>query len=98
TDLSTVPTYLARLHAFGLVEFGPAEDALASEYDLLRADPAVRAALGATARLGTPRAVEKTVRLAPLGEQFWAACAPVPPQQPQPPQQPRPPVPSLLPS
>lgn len=74
--LEQVPIYLTRLHGFGLIEFGPADDSLASEYDLLAGDPAVRAALGSATGRGAARSVRKQVRLSRLGERFWAACAP----------------------
>ena len=72
------PTYLGRLHAFGLVEFGAAPERLESAYKLLADDPAVTAARARVEndRLGTPRVVRKTVALSPLGREFWSACAP----------------------
>ena len=84
-ELEQVPTYLSRLRRFGLVEFGPADASLASEYDLLHSDPAVRAAQAAgVVRAGSVRTVEKTVRLSPLGRQFWEASAPGEPGSPRP--------------
>jgi hypothetical protein len=81
-ELEQVPTYLTRLRGFGLVEFGPGDAALASEYDLLHADPAVRAAQAAAAlRAGSARTIQKTVRLSMLGRQFWQACAPAEPDR-----------------
>jgi hypothetical protein len=73
-----VATYLSRLHGFGLVEFGPAADELAAEYDQLAIDDAVQEARVRIekGRLGSPRIVRKTVALSPLGREFWAACAP----------------------
>jgi hypothetical protein len=72
------PTYLGRLHAFGLIEFGPAPERLESAYKLLADDPAVAAARARIEndKLGTPRVVRKTVALSPLGREFWTACAP----------------------
>jgi hypothetical protein len=72
------PTYLGRLHAFGLVEFGPAPERLETAYKLLAEDPAVVAARSRIedAKLGSPRVVRKTVALSPLGREFWSACAP----------------------
>jgi hypothetical protein len=73
-----VSTYLARLHGFGLVEFGPAADELGAEYDQLAIDDAVQEARVRIekGRLGSPRILRKTVMLSPLGREFWSACAP----------------------
>jgi Abortive infection alpha len=72
------PTYLSRLHGLGLVEFGPANDALADDYTRLADDEAVRDARRRieTGRLGSVRLARKTVTLSALGREFWAACAP----------------------
>lgn len=72
------PTYVGRLHAFGLVEYGPAPDELEPAFRLLAEEPAVAAARNRieTAKLGSPRVVRKTVALSPLGREFWTACAP----------------------
>jgi Abortive infection alpha len=74
------PTYLARLRGFGLVEFGPADDDLGAQYETLAG---ARAVLDAKAdiertKLGSARLARRTVRLSPLGREFWAACAPAP--------------------
>jgi hypothetical protein len=73
-----VPTYVTRLHNFGLVEFGPPSDALGTQFDILAADSAVQAAQAtAEARhLGTPRLVRKTLTISPFGKDFWAASDP----------------------
>jgi hypothetical protein len=76
-----VPTYLTRLHNFGLIEFGPPDEALSVQYDILATDNTVRAA-EATAearRLGAPRLVRKTVTLSALGREFWTATDPARP-------------------
>ena len=72
------PTYVGRLQAFGLVEFGPAPERLETAYKLLAEDPAVVAARSRIedGKLGSPRVVRKTVALSPLGREFWTACAP----------------------
>jgi hypothetical protein len=72
------PTYLTRLHGFGLVEFGSADDALSSQYDLIADDPTVVAARAAAehAKQGAVRVRRKTVALSALGREFWAASAP----------------------
>lgn len=68
-------TYLTRLHGFGLVEFGPATDDLASEFVALGSDPAVRAARSRTDN-GKTRSVRKSVKLSEFGAEFWSACSP----------------------
>jgi hypothetical protein len=74
------PTYLTRLHTFGLVVFGPGEPALASEYDLLSVDATVEAARrSAAARRGHVRLVRKTIALSPFGAEFWVAADPARP-------------------
>lgn len=72
------PTYLGRLQAFGLVEFGPEPDDAETAYKLLAEDPAVAAARARTesSRLGSPRIVRKTVALSAFGREFWTTCAP----------------------
>jgi hypothetical protein len=76
------PTYLSRLHSFGLVEYGAPTDELAAQFHELADDPAVRAARARieSGKLGSPRIVRKTVTLSALGREFWAACAPSPPR------------------
>jgi hypothetical protein len=69
------------LHNFGLIEFGPPDEALSVQYDILATDNTVRAA-EATAearRLGAPRLVRKTVTLSALGREFWTATDPARP-------------------
>jgi abortive infection alpha-like protein len=73
-----VPTYLTRLYRLGLVEFGPADDSLGVQYDMLGADATVRSAeeTARTRRLGSARLVRKTVSLSPFGREFWVATDP----------------------
>jgi hypothetical protein len=73
-----VPTYLTRLHGLGLIEFGPADDSLGVQYDMLGTDATVRDAEDAasTRRHGGTRLVRKSVSLSPLGRQFWSATNP----------------------
>ncbi|TCP51885.1 uncharacterized protein DUF4393 [Tamaricihabitans halophyticus] len=70
--------YLGRLLELGLAERGPARDSLETEYEVLRADPVVRAAEERARELGNraPRLIRGSVQLSPLGKDFWAACAP----------------------
>jgi hypothetical protein len=71
-------TYLARLHGFGLIEFGPPGDDLGDQFTALQADPKVTAAKARIERdkLGSSKIVRKRVTLSPLGREFWSACAP----------------------
>jgi hypothetical protein len=73
-----VATYLTRLQQFGLVEFGPAVDALGEEYDQLAVDAVVQEARATIERneMGSVRLIRRSVALSPLGSEFWAACAP----------------------
>lgn len=72
------PTYLTRLHSFGLVEFGPATDELSDQFPQLTDDETVRAARREIERgkLGSVRLTRKSVTLSQLGREFWTACAP----------------------
>src|SRR5205085_1287051 len=73
-----VATYLSRLQQFGLVEFGPAVDALGEEYDQLAVDSVVQEARSTIERnkMGSAKLIRKSVALSPLGREFWSACAP----------------------
>jgi hypothetical protein len=73
-----VPAYVTRLHNFGLVEFGPADDELSVQFDILAADSTVQAAQSSAEarRLGSPRLVRKTLTISPFGRDFWAAADP----------------------
>ena len=79
-----VPTYLTRLYRLGLVEFGPADDSLAVQYDMLATDATVRAAeeTARVRRLGSARLTRKTVSLSPFGREFWSATDPSRPALP----------------
>jgi hypothetical protein len=72
------PTYVTRLHNFGLVEFGPASDDLGTQFDILAADSSVQAAQAAieARRLGSPRLARKTLTISQFGKEFWAASDP----------------------
>jgi hypothetical protein len=78
TPARNVATYLTRLQQFGLVEFGPAADELAEEYDKLAVDGLVQDARAQIERnrLGSAKLIRKSVALSPLGMEFWSACAP----------------------
>ena len=77
TLLENVPTYLSRLHSFGLVDFGPVIDGLDSQFAALHDDPMVRAARHeADSKFGSAKVVRKSLTLSPLGREFWAASAP----------------------
>lgn len=79
---SSTPTYLTRLEGLGLVEFVASSDELSSQYESLRSDPAVRAARDKADRgkQTSAKVSRKSVRLAPLGREFWTACAPPSPR------------------
>jgi hypothetical protein len=72
-----VPTYLTRLHNFGLIDFGPEDDSLDTQYDILGADDTVRRPRDAAgARPTSMRLVRKTVFMSQFGREFWAAADP----------------------
>jgi hypothetical protein len=73
-----VPTYLARLHGFGLIEFGPDDDNLATQYDILATDRTVQEARKSidARRRGSVRLEHKTVSMSAFGREFWAASDP----------------------
>jgi hypothetical protein len=72
------PTYLGRLQALGLIEFGPPGDDLERQFDTLDEDATVRDAWRAanTGRGRRARIIRKQVTMSGLGRQFWAASAP----------------------
>ena len=78
------PTYLTRLHGFGLVEFGPEDESLTVQYDILTTDATVQDARKTVEprRRNGVRLVRKTLRLSPFGKQFWAASDPSRPALP----------------
>jgi hypothetical protein len=73
-----VPTYLGRLHGFGLVEFGAADERLSVQYDVLATDATVQDARKRVDphRRGSIRLVRRTVLMSALGREFWAASDP----------------------
>jgi hypothetical protein len=81
TTPQNAPVYLSRLASLGLVEFGPEDPALAGQYDLLATYPAVQAARDGVepGKRGSVRLARGTVRLSPLGRDFWAAVDPARP-------------------
>jgi hypothetical protein len=81
-----VPTYLTRLRGFGLVEFGPEDDSLGVQYDILATDNTVQTArMGVEPRRrGSVRLVRKVVQMSALGREFWAASDPSRPALPPP--------------
>jgi hypothetical protein len=82
-----VPTYLTRLYQFGLVEFGPPDDAQDVQYELLATDSTVQAAHeDVGSHRNVVRLARKTVRLSAFGREFWAASDPSRPMLPGPPQ------------
>lgn len=73
----STPTYLSRLQSFGLVEFGPPSDELSAQFDSLRGDASVRAARDEIdGGKSSSKVARKSVRMSPLGREFWQACAP----------------------
>ena len=82
---ATVPVYVSHLRALGLVGEGPKDDALADGYALLNSEGYVRRALEeSSGGLRGNRAVQRTLRLSPLGAELWAACRPDEPSPPPP--------------
>lgn len=77
-----VPTYVTRLHQFGLVQFGPPDDSIAMQFDILATDSAVQAAEASieARRMGSMRLARKTLSISPLGREFWAAADPSTPR------------------
>ena len=72
------PTYLSRLIGFGLLQTGPEDSSLTTDYEVLATDRGVQTArASAEARKqGSVRLVRGTVSLSPLGGEFWAATDP----------------------
>jgi hypothetical protein len=81
-----VPTYVTRLHGFGLVEFGPPDESISMQFDILATDSLVQAAEATieARRMGTPRLVRKTLTITRFGREFWAATDPSHPALPRP--------------
>lgn len=73
-----VPQYMTHLLALGLLQAGPANDALEAEYELLMADTQLRAMrehIRDTLRL-YPRTVRASVSLSEYGHALWRDCRP----------------------
>lgn len=70
------PTYLQRLHAQGLVAFGPEDEAAAGLYKLTEADEPVISASKQAAQHSRFRAriERRSVRLSAFGAQLWRAA------------------------
>nr|WP_205267187.1 Abi-alpha family protein [Mycolicibacterium sphagni] len=70
-----VPQYVSHLLSLGLVEAGPEDPALATEYEVLMAETAVLAAIKSASRGPLAAKVEKsTLSLSSLGASLWAAA------------------------
>ncbi|QEN12253.1 Abi-alpha family protein [Mycolicibacterium sp. ELW1] len=70
-----VPQYVSHLLSLGLVEAGPEDPALATEYEVLMAETSVLAAIKSASRGPLAAKVEKsTLTLSPLGTSLWAAA------------------------
>jgi hypothetical protein len=78
------PTYLGRLHGFGLVEFGPEDESLRVQYEILATDATVQGARNKidARRRGAVKLVRKVVQLSTFGRDFWAATDPSRPALP----------------
>jgi hypothetical protein len=76
----STPTYLTRLHGFGLVEFGPEEESLAVQYDILATDATVQDARRSVR--GSVKLVRTSLRLSAFGARFWTAVDPSRPALP----------------
>jgi hypothetical protein len=73
------PTYLTRLLGFGLIEFGPEDESLDVQYDLLSTENVLSDAKRKAEHAkqgGAVKLVRKTVRMSTLGREFWAASDP----------------------
>ena len=70
-----VPQYITHLLSLGLVDIGPEDRELETEYELLMAETAVLNAVKSAGRGPIPAKVERlTVSLSALGAEFWAAA------------------------
>jgi hypothetical protein len=70
-----VPTYVGHLLSLGLVETGPEDPALKTDYELLMAETMVLRAIKSASRGPLGAKVDKlTLRLSGLGESLWAAA------------------------
>jgi len=70
-----VPQYVSHLLSLGLVEAGPEDPELATEYEVLMAETAVLAAIKSASRGPLAAKVDKsTLSLSSLGASLWAAA------------------------
>jgi hypothetical protein len=71
-----VPVYVADLRALGLVEVGPEDRSLTTEYDILETETAVHDAKLRAASAGGHGAavIRRTLRITGLGRELWAAA------------------------
>lgn len=70
----TCPQYVSHLLALGLVEIGPEDPAMKSDYEVLMAETMVLDAIKHGSRGPLAARVEKlTLKLSSLGQSFWAA-------------------------
>ncbi|MDG4667744.1 Abi-alpha family protein [Mycobacterium sp. 236(2023)] len=70
-----VSQYVSHLRSLGLVEIGPEDPDLGTEYEVLLAETAVLAAIKSATRGPVPAKVEKfTLSLSPLGKALWQAA------------------------
>jgi hypothetical protein len=78
TSPENVPTYLSRLRGFGLIDFGPDDETLATQYDILATDQTVQNARNSIdeRRRNAVRLDHKTVRMSAFGREFWTAADP----------------------
>jgi hypothetical protein len=69
------PQYVGHLLALRLVEIGPEDSALKTDYEVLMAETIVLNAIKAASKGPLPAKVEKlTLTLSPLGRSLWAAA------------------------
>jgi hypothetical protein len=75
-DPALVPAYVSHLIGLGLAEMGPEDTGLDDEYQILLTDGIVQRAHREAAAGGrrAPRIIRATLRISPLGREFWAAC------------------------
>jgi hypothetical protein len=73
-----VSTYVTRLLSFGLVELGPQDDSIDTQYDILATDATVQAAEATVQarKLGSARQVRRTLSISQFGREFWSASDP----------------------
>lgn len=70
-----VPQYVSHLRTLGLVDIGPEDRELETDYELLMAETSVLAAIKSGARGPIPAKVERSsLSLSALGAEFWAAA------------------------